>query len=141
MKVVIYNLIGGASLFLGILGVFLPLLPSTCFILLATWAFSKSSPVFHNWLLHDSPFSHSIQNWQRHRVIPTKIKWIASISIVVSYAITLTLVSNAYVLTALALGLVGLLAFILSKPGETVIESNYQQIHELHQPVTQIRVS
>ena len=70
MKVFILKLIGGVSLTLGVPGAFLPLLPSTCFILLATWAFSKSSPQFHNWLCYRSPFSDSIQNWQQHRTIP-----------------------------------------------------------------------
>ncbi len=133
MKILIYNLIGGISLTLGVLGVFLPLLPSTCFILLATWAFSKSSPLFHSWLLHKSPFSESIQSWQQHRIIPVKVKWIATISIIASYTITLLFVTNAYVLVTLGFGLLGLLAFILSRPGEINFESNGQQLHELHQ--------
>lgn len=135
MKTLIYNSIGGIALVLGVLGVFLPLLPSTCFILLATWAFSKSSPVFHNWLLNKSPFSDSIRNWQQYQIIPVKIKWIASISIVASYAVTLLIVNNAYILMALGVGLLGLLAFILSKPGEISFESNVQQYPELHQRV------
>ena len=135
MKILIYNCIGGISLALGLLGVFLPLLPSTCFILLATWAFSKSSPVFHSWLLHKSPFSNSIQSWQQHRIIPVKVKWIATISILASYTITLVFVTNTHILVVLGFGLLGLLAFILSKPGEITFETSDQPYPELHQRV------
>ena len=68
-------------------------------------------------------------------MIPTRVKWIATISIMVSYAITLLLVPNTYILIALGLGLLGLLAFILSKPGEIIFEFNDQQFPELHQRV------
>ena len=88
--------------------------------------FSKSSPVSHNWLLNKSPFSDSIQNWQQYQIIPVKIKWIASISIVTSYTVTLLIVTNAYILIALGIGFLGLLAFILSKPGEIIFEPKVQ---------------
>ena len=134
MKKVIYNTIGGVSLSLGIVGVFLPLLPSTCFILLATWAFAKSSPRFYAWLYYKSPFAQSIQDWQQFKVIPTRIKWIAVISITASYSITILLVDNIYVLYGVGIGLLGLVAYLLSKPSE-VQNITCQQISELHQPV------
>jgi len=134
MKKIIYNTIGSVSLSLGIIGAFLPLLPSTCFVLLASWAFAKSSPTFHAWLYYKSPFAGSIQAWQQHRIIPTGVKWIATSSIVISYMITFLLVNNVYVLSGLAVGFIGLIIYLLSKPSyvEKVI---CQQSPVLHQPI------
>ena len=139
MKKVLYNTIGTISLCLGILGTFLPLLPSTCFILLATWAFSKSSPTFHSWLYYKSPFAESIQNWQQHRLITTKVKWIAFTSITISYGVTVSLVTNLYILSGLGIGLLVLLAYLFSKPSELLEDNNknvtYSKSPELHQPI------
>ncbi len=134
MKKILYNTIGSISLSLGIVGAFLPLLPSTCFVLLAAWAFAKSSPVFHSWLIHESPFAQSIQDWQQHRIIPKRVKWIATISIIASYSITVALIENVFVLAALGGGLLALLGYLLSKPAS--IESlTYRHTPELHRPV------
>ena len=129
MKILILKLVGAVSLSLGVLGAFLPLLPSTCFILLATWAFSKSSPRFHTWLVVHSPFAESINNWQQHRVIPKKVKLFATLSIMVSFAFSAWLISNPTVITLLAGGSVILLAYMLTRNSE----------EDINQPVTQLR--
>ena len=125
MRKLIFNFIGGASLSLGVLGIFLPLLPTTCFILLASWAFAKSSPTFHNWLYHKSPFAKAIQDWELNRVIPTRVKWIATSSIALSYVLTMLLIDNIYLLSGIGVGLLGLAAFLLSKPSETCAKASY----------------
>ena len=118
MKNLILKIIGGISLGLGMLGAFLPLLPSTYFVLLASWAFSQSSPKFHDWLYNSSPFSSSIQNWQQHRAIPVKAKVIITLSLVSSYVISTMLVSNTIVLISLGLGMTALLSYLLTRPSE-----------------------
>ena len=134
MTKILYNTIGGISLGLGIVGAFLPLLPSTCFVLLAAWAFAKSSPAFHSWLVYTSPFAQSIQDWQQHRIIPKKVKWIATVSILASYSITVVLIKNVYVIAALSVGLLALLGYLLFKPA-SIDSLNYQHSPELHRPV------
>jgi len=131
VKKILYNTIGGLSLSLGIVGAFLPLLPTTCFILLATWAFAKSSPSLHNWLYYKSPFAQSIQDWQQYRVIPMKVKSIAASSIIASYLLTALLIENIYVLSGLAIGMLVLLTYLFSKPSET----NFTRTAELHPPI------
>lgn len=139
MKKIMYNTIGGVSLSLGILGAFLPLLPSTCFALLAAWAFAKSSPAFHAWLYHKSPFAKSIQNWQQHRVIPNKVKWIAAVSMTTSILITAMFVENVYVVSGIGIGMLAVLAFLLSKsskPASTIEnQTTYSPLSGFRQPV------
>ena len=59
---------------LGVIGAFLPILPTTPFLLLAALCFSKSSPRFHSWLLAMPVFGEAVQDWQSRRVIRTRAK-------------------------------------------------------------------
>jgi uncharacterized membrane protein YbaN (DUF454 family) len=61
--------LGVLALAVGILGVFLPLLPTTVFLLIALWAFSRSSPRFHRWLYDHPRLGPPLRAWHRHRVI------------------------------------------------------------------------
>ena len=129
MKIFALKLLGAISLSLGVLGAFLPLLPSTCFILLAAWAFNRSSPRFHTWLVRRSPFSQSIYHWQQHRVIPRKVKWFASLSLLTSFTLTAWLVPNPVVITLLATGMVLLLAYLLTRASEVNEAQPVMQLH------------
>lgn len=70
---------GGISLFLGIVGIFLPLLPTTPFVLLTAMCWARSSERFHSWLLNHRLFGSMVANWESHRVIPLKAKWLSTI--------------------------------------------------------------
>jgi len=59
---------------LGALGAVLPVLPTTPLMIVALWAFSKSSATFQRWLYRHRVFGPPLQRWQQYRVIPPPAK-------------------------------------------------------------------
>ncbi len=75
----IYNAAGVLALLLGILGLFLPLLPTTPFLLLASWCFARGSDRLHRWLLSHRVFGEYLRNFEAGRGIPLKAKILATV--------------------------------------------------------------
>ncbi|TRX53421.1 YbaN family protein [Thalassomonas sp. M1454] len=99
MKRVLLILLGFSFVALAALGAFLPVLPTTPFLLLAATCFAKSSKRCHQWLLNNKLFGPIIENWQLNRCIPAKAKILAISSIVFFGSISLyTLQHNTYAL-------------------------------------------
>lgn len=71
---ILLNLIGLIAVALGVLGIFLPLLPTTPFLLLASACFMKSSPRLHQWMLNNPMFGEYLKNIQEKKGIPLKGK-------------------------------------------------------------------
>ena len=59
---------------LGVLGIFLPLLPTTPFLLLAAACYARSSKRFYNWLLNNKWFGNYVKNYQEKKGLPLKVK-------------------------------------------------------------------
>lgn len=76
-------LLGLFCLLLGAIGVVLPILPTTPFVLVAAFCFSRSSERFHRMLLNHRLFGSLIRNWEEYGVIPLKAKWISSTAMLV----------------------------------------------------------
>ncbi len=74
MKKSLYKPLGFLFLALGLLGIPLPVLPSTPFILLAAWFFAQSSPRWHQWLLSSELFGPVIRDWEARRCISCRTK-------------------------------------------------------------------
>lgn len=74
-------ILGVVSLGLGILGIFLPLLPTTPLLLLAAWCFVRSSPRLYDWLLNHPHLGEYIRNFREHHAIPLRVK-IVSVTLV-----------------------------------------------------------
>jgi len=69
--------IGFASLFLGIIGIAVPLLPTTPFLLLSAACFLRGSDRLYQWLMNNRLFGSYIRNYQEHKAIPLKAKILA----------------------------------------------------------------
>lgn len=116
MKTLLF-LLGWCFFALGAIGVVVPGLPTTPFMLLALWAFSKSSDRFHDWLYTHPLFGPPLQRWERHRVITLRVKIFAILAMMGALAY---MVFWGHVPTW-ALALTGLVmiygaVFILGKP-------------------------
>ena len=109
-------LIGFASLGLGLLGVVLPLLPTTPFILLAAFAFADSSETMHQWLLDHNVFGPLIDDWRRYGSIRRSAKIGTVVSMLAILAISWWLNLPTWIIGVQALVLSAVLAFILSRP-------------------------
>lgn len=84
---VLWLLAGAASLVCGIVGIFLPLLPTTPFVLLAAFCFSRGSTRCEAWLLGHRVFGPMVVNWREHRAIPWRAKQLAWLMMAVGSAL------------------------------------------------------
>ncbi len=113
-----YLIAGLLTLAIGIIGIFVPLLPTTPFVLLAAFCFSKGSERLHKWLLNHKLFGDIIQNWERYGVIRSRVKWVSTILIIImlSYPIGFLAVPLIAKITAGVIG-VCVILFIQTRPG------------------------
>jgi uncharacterized membrane protein YbaN (DUF454 family) len=78
MRKIILICLGWFFVGTGVVGIFLPLLPTTPFLLLAAACFSRSSEKLHSWLLNHKRFGRFVRDWETHRVIPKRAKILSS---------------------------------------------------------------
>ena len=99
---------------LGILGIFVPVLPTTPFLLLAAFCYARSSERFHRWLLGNHWFGQYIKNYQQGRGIPLRDKILTLIVLWLTLSFTVLVAAPAWwvKLTLLAVG-IGVTAHLL----------------------------
>mgnify|MGYP002087464505 CR=1 FL=1 len=108
---------GWLSLALGLVGIFLPLLPTTPFILLAAFCFSKGSPQLHRWLCSTKVAGKTIRDWELHGVIRPQAKRLATVMMLLLISYPMFFMGVPPLLSALMAGTTGAgLAFIWSRP-------------------------
>ncbi len=112
-----YILIGSIALVLGIIGAFLPVMPTTVFILIAAWAFARSSDRLHQALLDHPRTGPAIRAWRKNQCIPRHAKIAAVVSMTISWFIV-WFTTDWLVSLIVAIVLLLVMAFILTRPSE-----------------------
>jgi uncharacterized membrane protein YbaN (DUF454 family) len=112
---VFYLTLGCISLALGIVGIFLPLLPTTPFVLLSAYCFAKSSPRLHQWLLNNKTFGPMILQWQQDRTVSPTVKKRAILMVAATFSISILFFIEQIYIRFLLLFMAVVLIFYLSR--------------------------
>ena len=113
-----FLILGFAAVAVGLVGVVVPLLPTTPFLIVAAWCFARSSQRLHDWLYGHRLFGPMLRDWDENRVIPTWAKVCACTAMAASFTyVVLTRDLPVWLLAVTALCLIAIAAYILSKPG------------------------
>lgn len=96
----LYLLLAIVALALGVIGIIVPGLPTTPFVLLAAWAAARSSQRLHQWLLAHRVFGPMVRDWQAQGAVSRRAKWAASV--------TMALCALIFFLTAPRMWMAGL---------------------------------
>ena len=108
---------------LGIIGVILPILPTTPFLIVALTLFAKSSPRFHQMLLNNNWFGPALKQWEDKKTVSPQIKRKASILIVMTFSISIALTYNKIELQLLLVGIAVILLFFIWRLKEEVFKT------------------
>lgn len=113
---IVYASLAGVSFGLGVVGLFLPLMPTTCFMLLAVWLASRGSPRFAVWIRQHPRFGPSVTAWECERAIPRHAKILAMIMLAISTVILGITLDSTILRAVLIGGLLSLAVWIATRP-------------------------
>ena len=109
---------------LGFVGIFLPILPTTPFMLLAAACFARSSPRFYQWLTTHRIFGPALRDWREHRALSRKTKGTAIGLIIVTFSVSVGFFVRApFFRIILVILAVVVVLFLLSIPSRKSIVS------------------
>lgn len=103
---------------LGAIGIALPVMPGTVFLILAAWCFSQSSPRFEMWLLDHPRLGPHVRRWRDTGAISRGTKWIACGSMVFSFALVAVTDAPPIALWVTGAGLLAAGVYVASRPEE-----------------------
>ncbi len=115
---------------LGLVGVVVPGMPTTVFLIAALWAFSKSSERFHHWLWNHPRFGEALQNWHMHQVIPIKAKVLAVLMMSASYLYLCLYVASDWVLPVIMASIMLPAALYVVSRASSVLPPSVEQVSE-----------
>jgi len=126
--------LGTVCVGLGVLGMFLPLMPTTVFLLMAAYCYSRSSERFHNWLINNRLCGQYIQNYRSGKGITVRQKATTIASLWASIGFSIWFIGGTFWLTlllaAVAIGVTLHLVLLKTYRPETVAEPPVAQFEE-----------
>lgn len=108
--------LGAACIVLAAIGAVLPLLPTTIFVILAAFFFTKGSPRLRAWLIEHAHFGPVIIAWEETGAIPPRIKRIAVGMMAVAFGLSLVLGLSVWVLALQAACMICAAIYVLTRP-------------------------
>ncbi len=116
MRHIIWLTVGWIAVGFAFIGLLLPIVPTVPFLLVAIWAFGRSSERLRERLLSDPVFGPDIRKWQERGAIRRSAKVFATVAMMFSVLISLWLGMPAYVVAIQAVILLSVAAFIVTRP-------------------------
>ena len=124
MKRTILISLGWLCVGLGFVGVFVPGIPTTIFLIIALWAFTKSSAKLRHWLLNHKRFGPILNNWQEHKVVPRRAKILMVVLMSLAVVLFYYSLQNLYLTIGLIIILVSVAIYVISLPSK-IPENSY----------------
>lgn len=125
MKKILYRILGILSVILGGIGIVLPILPTTPFLLLAAWAFLRSSDNLYNWLMNHPVLGLYIKSYIKYKGVEKKYKIFAISMLWITIGFSIYLVDKRWLeilLAVIAIGVTIHIASLRTLTKEEVIE-------------------
>ena len=122
MRIILLSL-GLLCVGLAFIGIFIPGIPTTPFLIVALWAFAQSSKKFHAWLLNHKRFGTVLRNWEAHKVVPIKAKITMVILQITAVAMIQYSMNNIFITIGLAVLLLCVAWYVISLPSKVPNES------------------
>lgn len=108
--------IGTISLVLGVIGILVPILPTTPFLLLAAACYARASERLYGWLLGQPSLGPIVVEWRRSRSLPPGVKARALLAVAVTFGLSIVLVDVLLLRLGLALCAIVVSTFLLRIP-------------------------
>ena len=118
MKKIILISLGWLCVGLGFIGIFVPGIPTTIFLIIALWAFTKSSKKLRDWLLHHKKFGPILKNWQEHKVVPRRAKILMVVLMIFASILFYYSLQKLFLTIGLIIILVLVAIYVISLPSK-----------------------
>lgn len=120
----VYFSIGAASVTMGVIGIFIPVWPTTCFLLLAGWCFARSSPRAERWLHENRFFGRYLNDYRTHGVISGRVRTTSVLTLWAFIGLSVFLLANRLWAVALLLLIAGAVtAHLYSLPSKAQVST------------------